>query len=139
MTDRELFELNEALKTRPLTREEWERLDTYMKEKDESYIIKLAAEYPLIALKYKHGNFEYKIFLSICAGLLNQKENFIRKGYTAKVADAKLGDGAECVLVIKGTIGSVPVSAIEEYSEFIKANGNGVIDHFIDNLINVLP
>lgn len=138
MTDRQLYELNNALKIRPLSGDEWEALDNHVKSKNADYIEELAAKYPMLALKYKRRNMEYKIFLSICASMINQDERFIRRGYHAEVENITYGDGANCALVIKGGYFDMPLSAIEEYTEFIKENSGPVIERFLDELLTRL-
>lgn len=141
MSGAELKRLNEELKGRALTKEEWANVDKHVATQKEGYVKgEMAREYPLLAMKYMPSKAAYEIFLCISCKRLNESEKFINNLYEAHVEKRECGDGSGlCMTISRGRMEIANLSAMEDFMLSNQMNGNRHIGDFINNLLEVLP
>lgn len=141
MSETELKRLNEALKKRALTKEEWMSIDKHVMLQEEGYVKgKMTREYPLLAIKYMPSKAAYEIFLEIACKRLNESEKFINNLYEAHIEKKECGDGSGLCLTIleRGTV-VTSLSAMEDFIMSIQMNGKRHIEEFINDLLEAIP
>lgn len=132
-------EYNEALKTRPLTKEEWDDVTEYVESKGDEFIDTMSAEYPLLSIKYQKGGMGYKMFLKIICKLLNEDPVFAGRRYNASVVEKEFGDGSGMYMEITMSGARIAaMSALEDYFTICEDNGMPALYTMIEDILTKL-